>query len=127
MFLRRQDVIDKFDASFLEDEDGTILFQPPRAVVGLPITWEEYRQTLDAFERVHRANMLAMWAVLAIAAGFGIFKVIAEDDYLAFFLALGAAWFFSFLLHLRDGMAVLLPLALRREELEKEWLERGNL
>jgi hypothetical protein len=127
MFLRRQDVIDKFDASFLEGEDGQILFQPPRAAVGLPITWEEYRLTVDAFERVHRANMLAMWTVMAAAAGFGLFKVIAEDDYLAFFLALGAAWLFSFLLHLRDGLGVLLPLALRREELEKQWLERVDL
>ena len=117
MFVRRQDVIDSFDSNFREMEDGTILFQPPRAEVGVPVTWEEYHAVMAAFETRHMINMAITWALLAAGGAFGLYHVLAEDRYLPFFIGVGAATLLSFLLHLRDGTGLLLPFLERRDQL----------
>ncbi|WP_146107678.1 hypothetical protein [Porphyrobacter sp. HT-58-2] len=112
-------MIDRFAANFRETTDGQIIFQPPKAKIGVPVTWEEYEAVTSSFERMQMENMAITWAVFIAAGAFGIYYVIAEDRYLPFFLALGMAFLFSSALNFRDGLGLLLPFIQRRDELLK--------
>jgi hypothetical protein len=89
MFLRRQDVLDQFAKNFRETEDGQVLFQPRRAKVGLPISWEEYEAVTAAFERRQIIDMAMTWAAILIGVGFGYYRLLTEGSWPNFFAALG--------------------------------------
>jgi hypothetical protein len=119
MFIRRQDVIDRFAANFRETTDGQIFFLPPKAKIGVPLTREEYEAVTSSFERMQIENMVITWAMFIAAGVVGIFYVIVDDRYLPFFLALGLAFALSSALVIRDGLGLLLPFIRRRDELLK--------
>jgi hypothetical protein len=55
-----------------------------------------------------------------IGAGvIGYYYLFTEGRYAPFFIALGSAFMFSFVLHLRNGVGLLLPFIQRRDELLK--------
>ena len=118
MFLRRQDLIDAFDASFREDEEGQVLFWPERSKVGLPIDWEQYADLKDRFERDHMRSMALSWIALLSAAGYGLYRLVADDTYIPFFVAAGLAIAFTFSQNLYSGLRLLQPLAIRLEDLK---------
>lgn len=119
MFFRNQDVIDKFDANFREAADGQILFQPNEADVGMPVSCEEYQAVMADFERVHTRGMVFMWIALFGAAAYGVYMVIAENSYISFLYAFGAATIFIISMGARDGMKVLKPIIDRRNDQAK--------
>ena len=119
MFIRSQDVIDRFAANFRETTDGQIFFQPPKAKIGVPVTREEYEVVISSFERIQMENMAITWVIFIAAGAFGIRYVIVEDRYLPFFVALGLAFLISFAANIRDGLGLLLPFIRRRDELLK--------
>lgn len=125
MLFRRQDVIDNFEANFRVTEDDQILFQPPKADIGIPITWEEHANVMAAFEQNHRINMVINLAVFFGAGAVGFYYLLSEGRYVPFFIALGAAFIFSSALQFRDAMGLLLPFIQRRDELLKNLKQAG--
>lgn len=119
MFIDRPDVVDQFASAFRSTADGQILFQPGDTEVGLPITQEEYDMLLAAFEAQTRRNMLLSWVAWFGALGFGGYKLLTEDSFIPFSIAFGIAFAWTFSLHMRDGLGLLLPLIQRRDELEE--------
>ncbi|RYG79578.1 MAG: hypothetical protein EON59_15925 [Alphaproteobacteria bacterium] len=119
MFLRRQDVVDKFEANFREMEDGQLLFQPPRAKIGVPITWDEYADVMARFERYHIIHMLANLAVFICGGAFGLYYLIFEGRFIPFVFAFVIAFTFSVALQVRDSVGLLLPFVKRRDEMLK--------
>ena len=117
MFIRRQDLIDSFASNFGDTADGRILFQPWKSKVQVPVTLDEYADVMAAFERVQTVNMEVTWIAFLIAGAVGLEKLISDDVYAPFFISLGLAIIFSFALHLRDGLNLLLPFIERREAL----------
>jgi hypothetical protein len=119
MIVRRQDLIDQFASNFRHANDGQILFQPPNAKVGVPITREEYQGVMAAFERRQMITMIITWALMLAAGAYGLHQLIMEDRYLPFFVCVGLAWAFSIMLNARDGLGLLLPFMRRRDEFLK--------
>jgi hypothetical protein len=124
MFLRRQDVLDQFAKNFRETEGGEVLFQPPRAKVGLPITWEEYDAVTAAFERRQLIDMAITWVAIISGGAFGYYQLLAHDSWLRFFGGFAAGSIFAALNQLRNQLGLLLPLIERREALQKTIDER---
>lgn len=119
MFLRRQELIDQFDSVFREDGDGGVLYWPKKSEIGLPIEWEEYAAVKAAFERVHQQNMAVTFLAFGAAGLNGFYKLLSENTYLPFLIGVGLASLFTFALHLRDGLGLLLPFIVRLDELKK--------
>lgn len=117
VFVRRQDLIDRFDANFRTDADGQIIFQPPRSEYGAPVSAEEYDAVMAAFERRQTIAQIATWCAFGAAGAYGIYQVIASADYGAFFVALGGAFAVSFALSFRDYTTLLQPFMERRDAL----------
>jgi hypothetical protein len=117
VFLRRQDLIDRFDANFRTDADGQIIFQPPRSKHGAPVSVEEYNAVMTAFERRQTIAMAATWLAFGTAGAYGIFRVIAFADYGAFLISFGVACAVSFALSFRDYTTLLQPFMERRDAL----------
>ena len=118
MFLRRQDLIDAFDAHFREDEEGQMLFWPKRSEVGLPIEWEQYVDLKDAFERDHMRSMALSWVALLSAGGYGLYRLIAHDTYVPFLVTIVLALVFTFSQNAYSALRLLRPLVIRLEELK---------
>jgi len=117
VFLRRQDLIDRFDANFRTHAEGHIIFQPPRSKYGAPISAEEYDAVMAAFERRQMIAQLATLVAFGAAGAYGIYQVIALADYGASFVALGVAFAVSFALSFRDYTTLLQPFMERRDAL----------
>lgn len=117
MFLRRQDLIDRFHANFRSEPDGIIMFHPPRSKHGAPISAEEYEAVTSAFERRQIVSMAATWLLFGAAGLYGTYRVIRFDDYGAFFVSLGLAGLISAVLSFRDQTDLLEPFIKRRDEL----------
>ena len=117
MLLRRQDLIDRFDANFRTDADGKIVFQPPRSKYGAPVSVEEYYAVMAAFERRQLISMAVTWLAFGTAGAYGIYRGLAFGDHGAFFVALGLASAVSFVLSFRDHTALLQPFMKRRDAL----------
>lgn len=64
-------------------------------------------------------NMAISWIAMLGAGAFGLYHVIAYDSYASFFVALGVACLFSFMISLRGQLDLLLPFMERRDELAK--------
>jgi hypothetical protein len=128
VFLRRQDLIDAFDANFREDEEGQVLFWPRKSEVGLPIDWEQYANLKDTFERDHMRSMALSWVALLSAAGYGLYRLVADDTYIPFFVTAGLAIVFTFSQNAHSALRLLRPLAIRLEELKAstEQAERSS-
>lgn len=116
MFLRRQDLIDRFHANFRSEADGRIVFHPPRSKHGAPVSAEEYETVTSAFERRQIASMAATWLLFGAAGLYGTYRVIRFDDYGAFFVSLGLAGLISAMLSFRDQADLLEPFMKRRDE-----------
>lgn len=125
MFIRRQDLIDRFAANFRENSSGECLFQPRKSDVGLPVTWDEYQEVMFAFEKIQMQNMIVTWIAMAVAAGYGYYNLIFKGLYAPFFVAVGIATLFSFAVTLRDGLGLLLPFIKRRDLLEQMLTEQA--
>jgi len=117
VFLRRQDLIDRFDANFHSEADGQIIFQPPRSKYGAPVSVEEYDAAMIAFERRQMIAMAATWLAFGTAGAYGLYRVMAFDDYGSFFVAFGLATAASFALSSRAYIAPLQPFMKRRDAL----------
>lgn len=117
VFLRRQDLIDRFDANFRTDADGNIIFHPPRSKYGAPVSAEEYDAVMAAFERRQIIAQIATWLAFGAAGAYGIYQVIVSADYGAFFVAVGVAFAVSFALSFRDSTTLLQPFMERRDAL----------
>ncbi|MGW8203644.1 hypothetical protein ACWGM0_14040 [Sphingomonas bisphenolicum] len=125
MFIRRQDLIDRFAANFRENASGECLFQPKKSKVGLPVTWEEYQELMSAFEKIQMQNMVVTWFAFIVAAIHGYHALIFNGLYTPFFVAIGIATLFSFAVTLRDGLRLLLPFIERRDLLEQMLIEQA--
>ena len=119
MFITRPDVVDKFASNFRSEENGQILFQPRNAEIGLPITLEEYDAAMSAFEKRQKIDMALTWVITLGATGYGGYKSLSEATFEPFFIALGLAFFWSFMVNLRGHLDILLPFIEAREELQK--------
>jgi hypothetical protein len=118
MFLSQQDAIDRFDANFHHSPDGEVYFQPPNEEVGLPISWDEYQACMASFEREHFRDMIVMWLAILGSGGYGLYRTIATETLVPFFICLGAAVLVSVLLQVMSGMRLLAPFIRRRVDLE---------
>lgn len=126
MFLRRQDLIDRFEANFRTGADGNIVFQPPRSKYSAPVSAEEYDAVIAAFERRQTFAQAATLIVFGTAGAYGIYQVIATADYGAFFIALGVAFAVSFALSFRDYTTLLQPFMERRDALRAASKKQEN-
>ncbi len=120
MFLRRQDVANRFGASFHTNAEGQIIFQHPRSFYGAPVSPEEYDAVMAAFERHHRVAIAVNWAVFVSAMIYGIYRVLAFGDYTAALIAGGIAFAVSFAVGLGSQVKLVAPFAKRRDELRAE-------
>lgn len=116
VFLRRQDLLDRFDANFRTDADGNIIFRPPRSKYGAPVSAEEYEAVMAAFERRQIIAQIVTWLAFAAVGAYGIYQVIALADYGAFFVAIAVAFAVSFALSFRDYTKLLQPFMERRRD-----------
>ncbi|MBR0553923.1 hypothetical protein [Stakelama marina] len=126
MFLRRQDLIDRFEANFRTGADGNIVFQPPRSKYSAPVSAEEYDAVIAAFERRQAIAQAATLIAFGAAGAYGIYQVIATADYGAFFIALGVAFAVSFALSFRDYTTLLQPFMERRDALRAASKKQEN-
>jgi hypothetical protein len=126
MFLRRQDLLDQFAKNFRETEDGQVLYQPRRAKVGLPITWEEYDAVTAAYERRQIIDMAITWVAVIGGSSFGYYQLLAHDSWAKFFGAFAVGLAVAFLNQLRNQLGLLLSLNQRRSELQKAMKEQDN-
>src|SRR5215211_6854237 len=119
MFLRRQDVLDKFAENFRETDDGQVLYQPRRTKIGLPITWEEYEAVTAAFERRQIIDQAITWVAVTGGGVFGYYQLVTHDSWAKFFGAFAVGVAVAFLNGVRNQLGLLLPLNQRRNELQK--------
>ena len=126
MFLRRQDLLDQFAKNFRETEDGQVLYQPGRAKVGLPITWEEYEAVTAAYERRQIIDMAITWVAVIGGGTFGYYQLLAHDSWTKFFSAFAVGVAVAFLNQLRNQLGLLLSLNQRRNHLQKAMKEQNN-
>lgn len=126
MFLRRQDVLDQFAKNFRETEDGQVLFQPRRAKVGLPISWEEYDAVTAAFERRQLIDMAITWVAVLGGGSVGYYQLLAHDSWAKFFGAFAVGLIFAFSNQLRNQLGLLMPLIKRREALQEAMEEEQH-
>ncbi|PXA95635.1 hypothetical protein DMC47_19195 [Nostoc sp. 3335mG] len=117
MFLRRQDLINRFESNFRTGADGSIVFQPPRSQYSAPVSPEEYDAVIAAFERRQIIAQVATLVTFGAAGAYGMYQVIAHDAYGAFFIAFGVAFSVSFALSFRDYTTLLQPFMERRDAL----------
>jgi hypothetical protein len=119
MFLRRQDVLDQFANNFRETEEGQVLFQPKKAKVGLPISWEEYDAVTAAFERRQIIDMAITWVAVLGGGAVGYYQLLVHESWAKFFSAFAVGWIFAFSNQLRNQLGLLMPLIKRREALQE--------
>ena len=117
--LRRRHDLERFDTHFERTRDGTILYRPPGAPVGLPLAPFDHADLRERFVRRHRLDTVLRWAALVGGLFVGYRKWDATHSLLEFALPALIGAGAAFLLGLKTHLSLLDPLEQERVALAK--------
>ena len=100
MFLRNELAVQQFHRLFREDQDGDIYFGWVEEGNFVPVTFAEYADAVNRFEKYHRMAMKLGWIALLGGAAATYFRAAHGASLLDALLALFLGIAVNFLIHL---------------------------